>query len=252
MHVDVLAFLAIAILLIVMPGPDTAMVTKNALVGGRRSGMLAAVGVTVGLFIWTTAARARDRRGAESIGGRLRRPEGSPGLSISPGSGSRCSPGRAESFPRGRPAARRAACGLSGRGCCAISAIQRSAIFFTSLLPQFVHGTGPAFVPLLFLGRLFAVLTLLWLAVYALAVGHASGWLRRPPVRLVLDRFTGLVLIGFRSASRSNAAKAPFVMRTKRHRRRARLSSRRPGGVALAAWGVGEDDRPGRGGRDQD
>src|SRR6476660_4205909 len=56
MHVDALPFLAIAVLLIVMPGPDTAMVTKNALVGGRRSGVLAAVGVTVGLFIWTAAA----------------------------------------------------------------------------------------------------------------------------------------------------------------------------------------------------
>src|SRR5262249_61173290 len=55
-HIDVLPFLAIAVLLIVMPGPDTAMVTKNALVGGRRAGVLAAVGVTVGLFIWTTAA----------------------------------------------------------------------------------------------------------------------------------------------------------------------------------------------------
>ena len=41
------------------------------------------------------------------------------------------------------------------------------------------------------------MLTLLWLAVYALAVGHASGWLRRPSVRRALDRFTGVVLIGF-------------------------------------------------------
>ena len=71
------------------------------------------------------------------------------------------------------------------------------AVFFTSLLPQFVQGTGSAFTPLLFLGVLFAVLTLLWLAVYALAVGHASGWLRRPGVRKALDRVTGVVLIGF-------------------------------------------------------
>ena len=54
--VEFFPFLAIAALLIVMPGPDTAMVTKNALVGGRRAGILAAVGVTIGLFIWTTAA----------------------------------------------------------------------------------------------------------------------------------------------------------------------------------------------------
>jgi threonine/homoserine/homoserine lactone efflux protein len=71
------------------------------------------------------------------------------------------------------------------------------AVFFTSLLPQFVHGHGPAFVPLLFLGSVFALLTLAWLAAYALAVGRASGWLRKPRVRQALDRFTGVVLVGF-------------------------------------------------------
>jgi threonine/homoserine/homoserine lactone efflux protein len=43
----------------------------------------------------------------------------------------------------------------------------------------------------------FALITLVWLAAYALAVGHASGVLRKPTVRKALDRFTGLVLIGF-------------------------------------------------------
>jgi threonine/homoserine/homoserine lactone efflux protein len=56
MHVALLPFLAISILLIVIPGPDTAMVTKNAVVGGRRSGVYAALGVSLGLTIWTAAA----------------------------------------------------------------------------------------------------------------------------------------------------------------------------------------------------
>ncbi len=195
MHIDVLPFLAIALLLIVMPGPDTAMVTKNALVGGRRSGMLAAAGVTVGLFIWTTAAAlgiAAVLRASEVafdalkfagaiylawIGIQMLRsrgvvPEGPTG--------------RAESGAR---ALRQGLlCDLSN---------PKVAIFFTSLLPQFVHGSGPAFVPLLLLGILFALLTFAWLAAYAFAVGHASGYLRRPRVRVVLDRLTGLVLIGF-------------------------------------------------------
>ena len=60
-----------------------------------------------------------------------------------------------------------------------------------------MHGHGSAFAPLLFLGAVFAVLTLAWLAAYAFAVGHASGYLRRPSVRGTLDRFTGVVLIAF-------------------------------------------------------
>ncbi len=71
------------------------------------------------------------------------------------------------------------------------------AVFFTSFLPQFVRGDGPAFGSLLLLGGIFAALTLLWLAFYALLVGNASSVIARPRVRRVLDRFTGLVLIGF-------------------------------------------------------
>ena len=41
------------------------------------------------------------------------------------------------------------------------------------------------------------MLTLVWLAAYGAAVGHASAVLRRPAVRRTLDRFTGVVLIGF-------------------------------------------------------
>jgi threonine/homoserine/homoserine lactone efflux protein len=70
-------------------------------------------------------------------------------------------------------------------------------VFFTSLLPQFVHAHASTFLSLLVLGLVFAALTLLWLAAYAMAVGHASGFLRRPAVRKALDRFTGVVLIGF-------------------------------------------------------
>ena len=56
MSVDFLPFLAISVLLIVMPGPDTAVVTKNALMGGRRSGIYCAFGVAIGLTVWTVAA----------------------------------------------------------------------------------------------------------------------------------------------------------------------------------------------------
>jgi threonine/homoserine/homoserine lactone efflux protein len=47
------------------------------------------------------------------------------------------------------------------------------------------------------LGGLFAVLTLAWLAAYALLIGRSSALLRRPGVRKVVDRVTGVVLIAF-------------------------------------------------------
>jgi RhtB (resistance to homoserine/threonine) family protein len=194
-HIALLPFLAIAILLIVIPGPDTAMVTKNAVVGGRRSGVLAALGVSIGLTIWTIAA-------ALGIAALLRASEvGFDALKIA---GAVYLTWVGVQMLRSRGGVTDAAAARSGSGKRAFSqgllsdlGNPKIAVFFTSLLPQFVHGDGSAFTPLLFLGSVFAVLTLLWLAVYALAVGQASGWLRRPGVRRALDRFTGVVLIGF-------------------------------------------------------
>ena len=42
---DVAAFLVVAVIVIVTPGPDTALTIRNPLLGGRRSGVLTAVGV---------------------------------------------------------------------------------------------------------------------------------------------------------------------------------------------------------------
>jgi threonine/homoserine/homoserine lactone efflux protein len=194
-HVDLLPFLAIATLLIVIPGPDTAMVTKNAVVGGRRSGVFAAFGVALGLTVWTAAA-------ALGIAALLRASTvGFDALKIA---GALYLGFVGVQLLRSRglvaeTAAVRAASGVRAlrQGLLSDLGNPKIAVFFTSLLPQFVHGQGPAFGPLLFLGVVFAALTLAWLAAYALAVGHASGWLRRPGVRRALDRFTGVVLIGF-------------------------------------------------------
>ena len=50
------AFVGIAALVIVAPGPDTVVVTKNALLHGRRAALGTSLGVNTGLLIWTVAA----------------------------------------------------------------------------------------------------------------------------------------------------------------------------------------------------
>jgi threonine/homoserine/homoserine lactone efflux protein len=72
----------------------------------------------------------------------------------------------------------------------------KMAVFFTSLLPQFVPvGAGASFAPMLALGLLFSLMTFTWLTAYTLAVDRASRVLRRPLVRRALDAITGLVLV---------------------------------------------------------
>ena len=55
---QLLAFLGVAVLVIVTPGPDTAVTIRGTLLGGRRAGMLTAFGVVSGQACWTVAASA--------------------------------------------------------------------------------------------------------------------------------------------------------------------------------------------------
>src|SRR5690349_7242548 len=50
-----LAFLGISILVIVTPGPDTAMTVRNTLLGGRAGRLATALGVATGQALWALA-----------------------------------------------------------------------------------------------------------------------------------------------------------------------------------------------------
>ena len=52
------SFLVFAIVLVLVPGPDFAVVTKNTLAGGRRRGVWSCVGVTTSNVIQGAAAAA--------------------------------------------------------------------------------------------------------------------------------------------------------------------------------------------------
>jgi LysE type translocator len=69
------------------------------------------------------------------------------------------------------------------------------AVFFTSLLPQFVGAHGSA-GNLLLLGLLFNAMGVGWLICYATAVARGRNVLVRPRVKRTLDRISGLVLVG--------------------------------------------------------
>jgi threonine/homoserine/homoserine lactone efflux protein len=50
------AYLAVAALLIVTPGPDTALVIRNALLAGRRAASFTSLGIGMGSVIWALAS----------------------------------------------------------------------------------------------------------------------------------------------------------------------------------------------------
>ncbi len=50
------AYLAVAALLIATPGPDTALVMRNALLAGKHAASFTILGVGAGSFIWALAS----------------------------------------------------------------------------------------------------------------------------------------------------------------------------------------------------
>jgi threonine/homoserine/homoserine lactone efflux protein len=70
------------------------------------------------------------------------------------------------------------------------------AVFFVSLLPQFVTPGTDSFLALVVLGAIFSAMGLAWLTMYAVAVAKA-GELLRGRARRAIDAITGAVLVLF-------------------------------------------------------
>ena len=200
------AFLAVAALVIVTPGQDTALTIRNALAGGRRAGVATAFGVSAGQAVWALAASAGLAALVVASEPVFR------GLQLAGAAYLGYLGGHAvlRAWRREAPPLVRHATLLGGaafrQGVLSNLANPKMAVFFTSLLPPFAAFGGEAsFVPMLALGVLFCAMTLAWLSVYALAVDRASRVLRRSAVRRALDAVTGvaLVALGLRVAAES-------------------------------------------------
>jgi threonine/homoserine/homoserine lactone efflux protein len=53
-----LAFVGVSAIVIMTPGPDTAITLRNTLFGGAAGGMFTALGVSCGLTVWALATSA--------------------------------------------------------------------------------------------------------------------------------------------------------------------------------------------------
>jgi RhtB (resistance to homoserine/threonine) family protein len=192
-----LVFIGVAALVIVIPGPDTAVVTKNVLVHGRRAAFGTSMGVSAGLSVWTLAAAigVASVVRASAVAFTVLKLVGSLYLvwlglqalraARHPDSGAR------------RTANKPAMGALGGfrQGFLSDLANPKIGIFFTSLLPQFVDPGHPVLLPFLALGGVFVLMTVLWLSAYCLIAARAAATLQRPRVKAAMDRFTGVVLI---------------------------------------------------------
>ena len=198
------AFLALSAVVICTPGQDTAVTIRSTLAGRRRAGLAAALGITVGNATWTVAASAGVTAllhaseplfeaiklagaaylvllGVQSLlaarRGRRREREDDDRVPLPPRT----------AFRQGL---------LSNLG------NPKIAVFFASLLPQFVPAGSASFAAFLTLGFLFCTLGLAWLSLYVVAVDRLRE-LVAGRVQRVLDAVpgTGFVALGLRLAT---------------------------------------------------
>jgi threonine/homoserine/homoserine lactone efflux protein len=187
----VAAFFGVAALVIVTPGQDTALTIRNSLLGGRRRGVLTALGVSSGQCGWaiaTSAGLAAVLVASEPafvalrvVGAAYLVFLGLQSLHRAVRGGETRNTvfqGKARPYRQGL---------LSNLG------NPKMAVFFPSLLPQFADSFGS----LLVLGLVFAAMTLAWLTAYAFVVAKAGRVLLRPLVRRTVDAVVGVVLVAF-------------------------------------------------------
>jgi threonine/homoserine/homoserine lactone efflux protein len=194
---QLIAFVGVALAVVLLPGPDMALVARNVFRYGRAAGVVTSLGICTGVLGWALAAglgvsallatssaafTALKLAGAAYLiylGISTLRAGDVP---LSPGAG-----------PSAEIPWRRA--WVQGL----VSALlnPKLGVFFLTLLPQFV---GPGDAPAMRMVQLilvFDAIGLAWLVTWSLLLGAVGDVLDRPTPRRVIRLVTGTVLLGF-------------------------------------------------------
>jgi threonine/homoserine/homoserine lactone efflux protein len=193
-----IAFAVLSAVMVITPGPDSLLVLRNTLRGGRRDGFRTACGAAAGSLGWglssaagltaITVASAQLYRAVQLAGAgyllflgvQSWRAVRSPSPDVA---GQVVTPGY-------RP----------GRGFAAglVSDLlnPKVGLFFLAVIPQFIPRHAGMTWYALGYAAVDSVIALGWLTAVAWFASRAGHWIGRPRVRRALDRTVGAVLIG--------------------------------------------------------
>jgi len=191
----VAAFALASVLIVVLPGPDTLVIVRGIVRGGRRRGLTTAAGILCGLGLWVAAAvlgLAAMLRASE-IGYEVLRVVGAAYL-VWLGIQALRKRGRDTDAASSRGGVLRT--GFAA-GLLTDLLNPKVGVFFVTFLPGFVpHGYAVGPTSLIF-GAMFIVETAIYCVVLLVLAGRVSGWMSAPRMRRRLDLVTGTVLVGF-------------------------------------------------------
>ena len=184
-----LAYVAVMAVLIVTPGPDMAMTTRNALLRGRRAGVLTGAGVGAGSAVWAVA-------GVVGVAGLLAVSAAAFTVFKLAGGAYLCGLGvltllhlrKSAPPPPARHGGRPFVQGLLNN-----LLNPKAAAIFLTVVPQFVV-PGDGWPRLVAMVAVYEVMVIGWLAVYTLAVIAARDRIG-DRVRKAMEATTGAVLV---------------------------------------------------------
>ena len=202
MTASLLAFIPVALLLTLIPGADTALVTRNALALGLRGARWTILGILTGCLLHATASAlglsailatsARAYETVKLVGAVYLVWIGVQAIRNSQGD-------RVEGFA---PATISFDHHPFVQGFLTNILNPKVALFYLTFLPQFIPAGAPVLRTSLLLAMIHNVLGFAWLSLYARFVDRLRAALTRPVVKAWLERVTGgaLVLLGARLA----------------------------------------------------
>jgi threonine/homoserine/homoserine lactone efflux protein len=187
------AFVGLAALLTILPGSDMALVTRNVLAVGRGRTMGTIVGIASGCIIHATASALGISAilATSATAFNVMKTVGAAylvwlGLQSIRSAAGPASPARDRTSGRTSPFLQGFLTNLLN---------PKVAIFYLTVLPQFVSPGDNVLKRSLLLASIHIALGLVWLTAYAWFVERLGGVLTRPRVKAWLERVTGGVLI---------------------------------------------------------
>ncbi len=191
-----LAWVALSALLIATPGPDTALIIRNALAGGPRASTMSALGVAVGILAWAAAATF-------GVGVLLERSSTAFTILKLAGAVYLCYLGARSLFSTPRqdtsvPHVARSQLGdrtAWGQGLFSNLLNPKTGAFFVTVMPQFTI-PGDSAIRLVVMVAAFELMLLVWLIAYGHVVSRVGGSGLGARVRQIMTKLTGIVLIG--------------------------------------------------------
>ena len=201
-----IAFVGVAALLTIAPGPDMALVLRNALRGGRPTVVPTAAGICTGCIVWG-AASSLGVAALLAASAQLYEALKLAGAAylvflgvLAFRAAMRGNPSRSDSDQTTRTRS-----GAYRQGLLTNLLNPKVGVFYATFLPQFIGPGQPVFATSVMLACIHAGMGLVWLTVYGYGASRLADVMSRGRVRRGIEAATGTVLVAFGLRLAANA-----------------------------------------------